>query len=122
MTAQEDNTKLGKKVFQNHNEKIKPWSCMGQPCYRSLNVFLSHLFIILLNIFGCFSRIHFSKTGDENTVWVGFPCSAAGYTLPSPRQRKNYFLQKLASSYHWQVRPSWESHSVFCNWLKIGNF
>ena len=85
MTDQEENVNLGKTVFDDNNQERKSWSCLGQTCSRSLIVFLSQLFVILLIIFGCFWRIQLSKTCDESTVWVGILCSAAGYILPSPR-------------------------------------
>ena len=85
MTDQEDNINLGKIVFDDNNQERKSWACLGQTCSRSLIVFLSQPFVILLTIFGCFWRIHLSKTCDESTVWVGILCSAAGYILPSPR-------------------------------------
>ena len=86
MTDQEDNVILGKIVFDDNNQESKSWACLGQTSSRSLIVFfLPIFFVILLIIFGCFWRIHFPKTSDETTVWVGIVCSAAGYILPSPR-------------------------------------
>ena len=84
MTDQEDNSNVGKIVFDDNNQERKSWAYMGQTRSRSLIVFLSLLFVILLIIIGCFWRIHLSKTCDESTVWVGILCSAAGYILPSP--------------------------------------
>ena len=84
MTDQEDEIILGKIVFDGNNQERKSWICLGQTCSRSLIVFLSQLFIIFLIIFGCFWRIHLSKTCAESTVWVGILCSTAGYVLPSP--------------------------------------
>ena len=85
MTELEDKINLDKIVFDDNKQERKSWSCLGQTCSRSLILFLSQLFIILPIIFGCFWRIHLSKTCDESTVWVGILCSAAGYILPSPR-------------------------------------
>ena len=85
MTDQEDNINLGKIVFADNNQKRKCWSCLGQTCSRSLTVFLSQLFVILLIIFGRFWRIQLSEICDESTVWVGILCIVAGYILPSPR-------------------------------------
>ena len=85
MTDQEDDINLGKTVFDDNNQKKKSWACLEQTCSRSLIVFLSQLFVILLIIFGGFWRIHLSKTCDESTDWVGIFCSAAGYILPSIR-------------------------------------
>ena len=85
MTDQEDNINVGKIVFDDNNQERKSRACLGQTCSRSLIVFLSQLFVILLIIFGWFWRIHFSKTCDESTVWVGVLSNAAGYNLPSPR-------------------------------------
>ena len=85
LTDQEDNINLGKIVFDDNNQERKSWACLGQTCSRSLIVFFSQLFFYLLIIFGCFWRIHLSKTCDESTVSVGILCSAAGNILPSPR-------------------------------------
>ena len=70
MTDQEDNNNLGKIVFDDKNQERKSWSCLGQTYSRSLNVFLSHLFVIVLIIFDCFWRIHLSKICGKSTVWV----------------------------------------------------
>ena len=85
MTDQEDKIDKGKNVFDDNNQERKSWACLGQTCSRSLTVFLSQLFVILLIIFGCFCRIQFAKTIGESTVWLGFLCSAAEYILTSPR-------------------------------------
>ena len=54
MTEQEENIIIGKIVFDDNNQERKSWSRLGQTCSRSLIVFLSQLFVILLIIFGCF--------------------------------------------------------------------
>ena len=97
MTELEDKVNLDKNVFDDNNQETKTWSCLAQTCSGSLIVFLSQLFVILLIIFGCFWRTHFSKTCDELTVWFGILCNAAGYILPSPRLLTKYFLQKIES-------------------------
>ena len=79
-----DNMNLDEIVFDDHNVERRSWSCLGQTCSRSLIVFLSQFFVILLIVCGCFWRIHLAKTCDESTVRVGILCSAAGYILPSP--------------------------------------
>ena len=61
MTDQEDNNNLGKVVFDNNNQERKSWACLGQTCSRSLIVFLSQLFVILLIILGCFEEFTFQK-------------------------------------------------------------
>ena len=80
-----DNINLDKIVFDDQNVERRSWSCLGQTCSRSLIVFLSQFFVILLIVCGCFWRIHLAKTCDESTVWVGILCRAAGYILPSPK-------------------------------------
>ena len=50
MTYQEENINLGKIVFDDNNQERKSWACLGQPFSRSLIVFLSQLFVILLII------------------------------------------------------------------------
>ena len=79
-----DNINLDKIVFDDQNVERRSWSRLGQTCSRSLIVFLSQFFVILLIVCGCFWPIHLAKTCDESTVWVGILCSAAGYILPSP--------------------------------------
>ena len=78
MTDQEDNTNLGKIVFDDNNQNRKSWACLEQICSRSLIVFFSQLFVILLIIFGCFWRIHLSEFCDKSTVRVESLCIAAG--------------------------------------------
>ena len=85
MLDRSDNINLDKIVFDDQNVERRSWSCLGQTCCRSLIVFLSQFFVILLIICGCFWRKHLAKTCDESTVWVGILGSAAGYILPSPK-------------------------------------
>ena len=80
-----DSINLDKNVFDDQNVERRLWSCLGQTCCRSLIVFLSQFFVILLIVCGCFWRMHLAKTFNESTVWVGILCSAAGYILPSPK-------------------------------------
>ena len=112
MTEQEDTNILDRIVFDENNQERKSWSCLGQTCSRSLSVFLFHLFVILLIIFGCFWRIHLSKTCDESTVWVGYLCSVAGYILPPPRSWTSFFLQKIEYLFHWLVPPKLKNRSL----------
>ena len=78
MTDQEDEINLGKIVFDDNNQEKKLWACLGQTFSRSLIVFSSQVLVTLLNIFGCFWKIHLSKMCDESAVSVGFLSSAAG--------------------------------------------
>ena len=84
MSDHTDNINLDKIVLDDQNVERRSWSCLGQTCSRSLIMFLSHFFVILLTVCGCFWRIQLAKTCDESTVWVGILCGAAGYILPSP--------------------------------------
>ena len=121
MIDQEDNINIGKYVFDDNNHERKSRACWGKTCYRSLIVFLSQFFVILLIIFGCFWQIHVSKTSVESTVWVGNLCSAAGYILPSLRLWTSKFLQNKASLCF--VGPSETGKSQFIyNRLKNGTF
>ena len=61
MTDQEDNINLGKNVFDDNNHEKKSWNCLEETCSRSLILFLSQLFVILLIIFGCFEEFTFQK-------------------------------------------------------------
>ena len=63
-----DNIILDKIVFDGQNAERTFCSCLGQSCSRSLISFLSHFFVILLIICGCFWRIRLAKTCDESTV------------------------------------------------------
>ena len=105
MTDQENNFNLGKIVSDDNNQWRKLWSCLEKTWFISLFVFLSELFVIFLIIFGCFWKIHLSKTSDASIVWVGTLCSAAGYILPSPSLRTSQFLQTIASLYRSSIRP-----------------
>ena len=104
MKDQEHNINLGKIVFDDNNQERKSWACLGQTCSRSLIVFLSQLFVILLIIFGCFRRIHLSKTCDESTVWVGILCSAAGYILRQVYEQVNFYKKSSLYFIGWSFR------------------
>ena len=124
MTDPEDNINLGKNVFDDNNQERNSWACLGQTFSRSLIVFLSHFFVILLIISGCLSRIHLSKTCNESTFWVGKLCSAAGGRIQSTLTK---IMNKLISTkdrvFISLVGPSETGKSqLFYNWLKIGTF
>ena len=121
MIDQENNINLGKIVFDDNNQERKSWACLGQTCSRSLIVFLSQLFVILLIIFGCFWRIHLTKTCDESTVWVGILCSAAGYIFLTKTMNKLIFTKNRV--FFSLVGPSETGKSqLIYNWLKVGTF
>ena len=50
----ETNLNLEKNVFDGNNSERKSWRCVGQTCSRSIIVFLSQFFIILLIVLGSF--------------------------------------------------------------------
>ena len=122
MTELEDEINLSKNAVDDNYQERKTWSCLRQTCSRSMSVFLSQLFVVLLIIFGCFWRIHFSKTCDESTVWVGILCSAAGFILPSPRLWTSQLLQTIESLFQWLVRPKLENLSLFKIGLTLKHF
>ena len=119
MTDQEDNSNLGKIVFDDNNQESKSWFCLGQTCSRSLIVFLSQLIVSFLIIFGCFWRVQFSKTCDGSTVWVGNVwCRRITFTLTKIMNKllstKNrVFIPLVGPSETGNSQPTY-------NWLKIG--
>ena len=64
MTDQEDNISLGKIVVDDNKQERKSWACL----FQIANCVSVPAFFILVIIFGCFWRIHLSKTCDEATV------------------------------------------------------
>ena len=88
---QEDEINWEKNVFDDNNQELKPWDCLGPTCSRSLVAFLSHFFVVLLNRFGfAFREFIFLKI----FVWVGILRSATGYNLPSPDYKLVIFYTK----------------------------
>ena len=119
MTDQEDNINLGKIVFDDTNQERKSWSCLGQTCSRSLIVFLSQLFFFLLIIFGCFWKIHLSKTCDEYSLGWNFVQFGRIHSILTK------IMNKLVSTknrvFISLVGPSETGKSqVIYNWLKTG--
>ena len=58
MTEHTDNgLNLGPFVFDDNNQERQSWKCFGQTCNRSLVVFLSQFFVILLILACCIVRI-----------------------------------------------------------------
>ena len=75
-------------TFQSHddnNQERQSWKCFGQTCNRSLVVFLSQFFVILLILACCIERITLAETCEETTVWIAILLSTVGYILPSPK-------------------------------------
>ena len=105
MTDQKNITNLGKNVFDNNNQARKSRACLGQTCSRSLIVFLSQLFVILLIIFGCFWRIHLSKTCDESTVELKF-CALRQDTfyLHQDYEQVNFYTKSSPDFICWSIR------------------
>ena len=106
MTDQEDNINLGKIVYDDNNQERKSWACLGQTCSRSLIVFLSQLFVILLIFFGCFWRINPSKTCDKSTVRIGEFCAVRQDTI-YPRQeyeQVNFYKKSSLHFIGWSCR------------------
>ena len=86
MTEHTDNgLSLGNFVFDDNNQERKSWKCFGQTCNRSLVVFLSQFFVILLILACCIVRITLAETCEETTVWIAILSSTVGYILPSPK-------------------------------------
>ena len=85
MTEHTDNgLNLGNFVFDDNQER-QSWKCFGQTCNRSLVVFLSQFFVILLILACCIVRITLTETCEETTVWIAILSSTVGYILPSPK-------------------------------------
>ena len=122
MTDQKDKIILVKIVCDDNNQERKSWACLGQTCSRSLIVFLSQLFVILLITFGCFWRIHISKTCDESTVlgWNFVQCSRKHFTLTKTMSRLISTKNRVFISL---IGPSETAKSqLIYNWLKIRTF
>ena len=74
---------LGNFVCDDNNQERQPWKCFGQTCNRSLVVFLSQFFVILVNLACCIVRMTLATTCEETTVWIAILSSTVGYLLPS---------------------------------------
>ena len=62
MTDQEDNTNLGKNIFDDNNQERESWACLGQTCSRSLIASLSQTLVILLLCLVAFGELVFQKS------------------------------------------------------------
>ena len=109
MTDQEDNINLGKIVFDDNNQERKSWACLGQTCSRSLIVFLSQVFVILLIIFGCFWRIHLSKTCENQLFGLEF-CAVPQDTFYSHQdyEQVNFSIKSSPYFIGWSFR-NWKN-------------
>ena len=86
MTEHTDNgLNLGNFVVDDNNQERQSWKCFGQTCNRSLVVFLSQFFDILLILACCIVRITLAETCEETTVWIAILSSTVGYILTSPK-------------------------------------
>ena len=76
---------LGNFVFDEENHERKSWKFFGRTCNRSLLVFMSQFFVIVLLLACAIVRIMLSTTSEETTVWVAILSSTVGYILSSPK-------------------------------------
>ena len=76
---------LGNFVFDDNNQERQSWKRFGQTCNRSLVVFLSQFFVILVILVCCIVRITLATKCEEKTVWIAILSSTVGYILPSPK-------------------------------------
>ena len=76
---------LGNFVFDDNNQERQSWKCFEQTCNRSLVVFLSQFFVILVILVCCTVRITLATTCEETTVWIAILSSTVGCILPSPK-------------------------------------
>ena len=103
----EDNFTLRKIVFDDKNQENFSWASLGQTCSRSLIVFLSQLFVILLIICGCFWRIHLSKPCDESTELFGLEFCAVRQDTFYPHQdyeEVNFYKKSSLYFVGWSLR------------------
>ena len=112
MTELED-INLGKIDFDENHQERKSWSCLGQTCSRSLIVFLSQLFVILLIIFGCFCRIHISQNlWRINCLgWNFVQCGRIHFTRTKIMNK--LFSTKVESLFYWLDCPKLKNRSLF---------
>ena len=96
---------------------------MGQTCSRCLIVFLYELFVILLIIFGCFWRIHLSKTCETKQLfgWEFFVVQL-GTAYHHQDSEQVIFPQEIAPLYVWLVRPRRTNNKLFRNGSKSERF
>ena len=76
---------LGSFVFDDNNQERQSWKCFGHTCNRSLVVFLSQFFVILVILACSIVRITLATYCEETTVWIAILSSTVGYILPSPK-------------------------------------
>ena len=122
MTDQEDNINLSRIVFDGNNQERKSWACLGQTCSRSLIVFLSQLFVILLIIICCFWKIHLSKLVTNQLFGLEF-CAVRQDTF-SPHQdyEKVIFSTKNRDFVSLVGTSEIGKSQLVYNWLKLGTF
>ena len=118
MTDQEDNIILGKIVFDDNNQERKPWACLGQTCSRSLIVFLSQLFVLLLIIFGYFWRIHLLT----NQLFGLELCEVRQDTFYSRQDYGQVNFYKKSFFISFVGPPETGKSQLIYNWLKVGTF
>ena len=75
--------KLSNFVFDDNNQERQSCKSFRQTCNRSLVVFLSQFFVILVILACCIVRITLATICEETTVCIAIPSSTVGCILPS---------------------------------------
>ena len=71
---------LGNLVFS-----VWSWKLFGRTYIRSVFIFLSQIFVIVLMLVCAVVQIMLSTTCEETILWVAILSSTVGYILPSPK-------------------------------------
>lgn len=74
-------------VFDQNNQERRSWKfCNSVTLPRSEVVFFSQIFIILLLIALCSTKLcFFDLSCEESTIWISLLSSSLGYLLPNPK-------------------------------------
>ena len=84
MADQPDTFNLDILVFDGNNSERRPWSCIGHSCSRSLIVFSSQYFVVLLIFLENFSGIHLARSCDVTSKRFGLELYVAQQDLSFP--------------------------------------
>ena len=101
---------LGNFVFDDDNQERQSWKCFGQTCNRTVVVFLSQFFVILVILASCIVPITLVTTCEETTVWIAILVQLVKFYLHLNYEQDNFHKRTNFYFIGWSKRV-WETSS-----------
>ena len=100
-------------VFDDNHQEQQSWKCFGQTCNRSLVVFLSKYFVILVILVCCIVRITLATTCEQHFGFRSFLVRLVIFYLHLNYEQDIFHKKNIF--FHWLVQAGMGSLILYMN-------